>query len=182
MIGMQYQIILPKDYNMGIIRDRVRNNGYKTDGFQGLYFKAYFITEAEKNGNMYNSYAPLYVWKDTSGMNEFIFGGFYDNILASFGWQHIHIGVLFSIHLDNDFHKSRYAVEHTGTIPESKSLANMPFQQNVKNTEKSLGNVCIYNPDKWSYSHFGFYDEKPIIDSGGYCKVYEVLYISSSPV
>ena len=73
MIGMQYKVILPKDYDMGIIRKRVQNNGHKTDGFPGLNFKAYLITEAEKNGNLYNSYAPLYIWNHSQGMNKFIF-------------------------------------------------------------------------------------------------------------
>ena len=50
MIGMQYKVILPKDYDMDIIRKRVEDNGYKTDGFQELNFKAYLITEAGKEG------------------------------------------------------------------------------------------------------------------------------------
>lgn len=84
MIGMQYKIILPKDYDIEIIRKRVKQNGYKTDGFQGLNFKAYLITEAGENKNLYNSYAPLYIWNNHEGMNKFIFDGFYDNILESF--------------------------------------------------------------------------------------------------
>ncbi len=34
MIGMQYKVILPKDYDIRIIRERVKKNGHKTDGFQ----------------------------------------------------------------------------------------------------------------------------------------------------
>lgn len=45
MIASQYKIILPSDYNMDIIRKRVQDNGYKTDGFYGLKFKLYLITE-----------------------------------------------------------------------------------------------------------------------------------------
>ena len=36
---------------MEIIKKRVKDNGYKTDGFQALNFKAYLITEMEKDGN-----------------------------------------------------------------------------------------------------------------------------------
>ena len=36
---MQYHVKLPSDYNMEIIRDRVRLNGYKTDGFKNLIIK-----------------------------------------------------------------------------------------------------------------------------------------------
>lgn len=45
MIATQYKIILPTDYDMNIIKDRVKINGYKTDGFEGLKFKLYLITE-----------------------------------------------------------------------------------------------------------------------------------------
>jgi len=34
MIATQYKIILPSDYDMDIIRNRVKNNGHKTDGFE----------------------------------------------------------------------------------------------------------------------------------------------------
>lgn len=176
---MQYKVILPKDYDMGIIRKRVQDNGHKTDGFPGLNFKAYLITEAEKNGNSYNSYAPLYIWNNAQGMNQFIFEGFYDNILKSFGWQHINIGVPLSINLDKEFNKSRYVVEYAGNIPESKSLINTPFKTiPVKNAEKSLGNLLVYNPDKWGYSQFHFYQEKPTIVSSDHFTIYEILHVS----
>jgi hypothetical protein len=181
MIGMQYKVILPKDYDMGIIRKRVQDNGFKTDGFPGLNFKAYLITEAEENGNLYNSYAPLYIWNNSQGMNHFIFEGFYDNILESFGWQHINIGVPLFINLDKDFNKSRFVVEYAGNIPEGKSLINTPFNPTdhyVKNAEKSLGNCLFYNPDKWGYSQFSFYQEKPNIDSSTQLTVYEILHVS----
>lgn len=92
MIGMHYDITLPADYNMEIIRDRVANSGYKTDGYADLVFKAYLIGEV-KNGQSMNCYAPLYVWKESKGMQKFIFNGPFDNILQSFGWQKIQIGV-----------------------------------------------------------------------------------------
>lgn len=105
MIEMQYKVILPKDYDMEIIRNRVKDNGHKTDGFQDLNFKAYLITEAGKDGNFYNCYTPLYIWNGHEGMNKFIFEGYYDNILQSFGWQQINIGVPLVVNLSDDFKK-----------------------------------------------------------------------------
>ena len=54
MIAMQYAIDLPSDYDMEIIRRRVRENGDKTDGFPGLEMKAYLIAEKGKYGNTRN--------------------------------------------------------------------------------------------------------------------------------
>ncbi|HDC2845371.1 TPA: DUF4865 family protein, partial [Staphylococcus aureus] len=49
MHAMQYHVKLPSDYNMEIIRDRVRLNGYKTDGFKNLIIKAYLISQTTTN-------------------------------------------------------------------------------------------------------------------------------------
>lgn len=99
MIAMQYKIILPDDFDMNIIRERVIKNGTKTDGFQDLIFKAYIISEKDNADKCTNEYSPLYLWKSNDGMNKFIFDGFYDNILNSFGWQNINIGKIGRAHV-----------------------------------------------------------------------------------
>jgi hypothetical protein len=65
MIAAQYKITLPNDYNMDIIINRVKNNGHKTDGFEGLGYKLYLITQKDENNNFQNSYSPFYLWKDS---------------------------------------------------------------------------------------------------------------------
>ena len=45
MQAMQYTIKLPSDYDMDIIRQRVRNTGHLMDGFDDLFFKVYLISE-----------------------------------------------------------------------------------------------------------------------------------------
>ncbi|WP_046955020.1 DUF4865 family protein [Bacillus cereus] len=181
MIGMQYKVILPKDYDMEIIKKRVKDNGHKTDGFQELNFKAYLITEAGKEGNFYNCYAPLYIWNGHEGMNKFIFEGYYDNILQSFGWQQINIGVPFVVNLSDDFKKCKYVVEYVGSISQKNSLIGTQFNifnKNVQNTENCKGNVIVYNSDKWGYSQFEFYEVKPEIEEIEGITIYEVLHIS----
>ena len=98
MQAMQYTIKLPSDYDMDIIRQRVRNTGHLMDGFDDLFFKVYLISE-KSEGQLFNSYCPLYIWKNTNGMTKFIFDGYFDHILNSFGWQNIEIGLKsFTIH------------------------------------------------------------------------------------
>ncbi|KZD29494.1 MULTISPECIES: DUF4865 family protein [Bacillus cereus group] len=178
MIGMQYKVILPKDYDMEIIKKRVKDNGYKTDDFQDLNFKAYLITEAGKDGNFYNCYAPLYIWNGHEGMNKFIFEGYYDNILQSFGWQQINIGVPLVVNVKDDFKKCRYVVEYEGSISQSESLIGTQSTIMDQNVENCLGNVKVYNPDKWGYSQFNFYEEKPDITANKGVTIYEILHIS----
>jgi len=177
MIGMQYRINLPSDYDMQIIRNRVKNNGNKTDGFPGLLFKCYLIQERNVD-SFENVYSPLYIWNDSNGMNQFLFGGFYDNIIKSFGWQKVNIGVPVLIDLKEDFNDSKFVLETSNEIAPNMSLT--AFQEGIKNSPKEYegyaGRVCIYNPDKWKYSQFYFYLDRP--EGTGQNNVYQILHVS----
>ncbi|MFG1927241.1 DUF4865 family protein [Cryptosporangium sp. NPDC048952] len=78
MLAMQYELNLPADYDMGIIRHRVATRGSALDDFPGLRIKAYLIGE--------HSYAPFYLWNDVEGMNRFLYGGGFANIVRDF-WR-----------------------------------------------------------------------------------------------
>ena len=175
MIGMQYKITLPSDYNMELIKARVRENGFKTDGFDDLLFKCYLIKEKGVNG-IENIYTPLYVWKNSEGMNKFLFEGYYDNIIRSFGWQNINIGISILSELSDSFNASKYAIEVTNEISPNITLTN--FKNSISSSsiqDKSYtGRVCIYNPDKWRYSMFYFYKEYPNTDYD----TFQILHIS----
>ncbi|MGW6280508.1 DUF4865 family protein [Kribbella sp. NPDC055071] len=82
---MQYEITLPTDYDMGIIRRRVETNAPRLENFEGLGLKAYLVQD-RANGAMFNQYAPFYLWNDQAGMAKFLWGGgFFTGICASFG-------------------------------------------------------------------------------------------------
>jgi len=83
--AMQYEIGLPADYDMDIIRRRVAKAGPTLDDYDGLGVKAFVIRELA-DGSPVNQYAPFYLWRDTGAMAGFLFGGGrFENILASFG-------------------------------------------------------------------------------------------------
>lgn len=172
---MQYKITLPADFDMKQIVTRVRENGFKTDNFDGLLFKCYLIKEKGVN-SIENTYAPLYVWKTSEGMNKFLFEGYYDNIIRSFGWQRVNIGIPMFTDLSEDFTTSKYALEETFEIPPTSSLTGFYDSVIHSNTEDSnyVGRVCIYNPDKWKYSMFYFYQNCPTVKTD----IYRILHIS----
>lgn len=85
MHAMQYEITLPADYDMGIIRRRVATRGSGTDAFPGLGIKAYGIREKDVDGSPVNQYAPFYLWAEPAGMNEFLFGPAFAGLSADFG-------------------------------------------------------------------------------------------------
>lgn len=82
---MQYDITLPADYDMGIIRQRVASRGSRTDDFPGLGVKAYLVRERGLLGSPVNQYAPFYLWAELTGMNEFLFGPGFNGIRTDFG-------------------------------------------------------------------------------------------------
>lgn len=177
MLSMQYKITLPSDYDMNIIKERTLTNGFKTDGFDGLNFKCYLITEKGLNGNMQNSYCPLYLWNDISGMNKFIFDGFYDNILKSFGWQKIETNVPFKINIHDNIQQMKYAIENIQEIKASESVSN--FEINIKNmfnTQSDDNYIIIYNPSNWTVTYYLFTDTLPESTTGG--KIYNILHVS----
>ncbi|MDW6002659.1 DUF4865 family protein [Vibrio mangrovi] len=74
MIAMQYKIILPSDYPMESIENRIRDKGHLLDGYPGLLFKAFLFSVKEDADypSAINSYAPFYVWRDTQAMQGFL--------------------------------------------------------------------------------------------------------------
>lgn len=85
MLAMQYEIALPADYDMGIIRHRVATRGSGTDAWPGLALKAYLVRERGVDGASGNAYAPFYLWSATEGMNDFLWGAGFPAILGDFG-------------------------------------------------------------------------------------------------
>jgi hypothetical protein len=51
MYASQYELTLPADYDMGVIRDRVARGGRLLDDRAGLGLKAYLIRERGVNGS-----------------------------------------------------------------------------------------------------------------------------------
>ncbi|WP_236244605.1 DUF4865 family protein [Streptomyces sp. CC210A] len=85
MQAMQYEITLPADYDMGIIRHRVATRGHLLDDFPGLGVKAYLMRERGVAGSPVNQYAPFYLWAGPEGMNAFLWGPGFQGIVDDFG-------------------------------------------------------------------------------------------------
>jgi hypothetical protein len=86
MLAMQYEITLPADYDMQIIRDRVAATGHLLDAYPGLGVKAFLIRERGVDGAASNQYAPFYLWADAAGAASFLWSGVgFTAILRDFG-------------------------------------------------------------------------------------------------
>ncbi|WP_416960375.1 DUF4865 family protein [Streptomyces sp. Agncl-13] len=85
MHAMQYELTLPADYDMGIVRDRVARVGHLLDDWDGLGLKAYLVRERGMHGSPVNQYAPFYLWNTVEGMNRFLWGGAFQGLVDDFG-------------------------------------------------------------------------------------------------
>ncbi|MDT0452218.1 DUF4865 family protein [Streptomyces hesseae] len=91
MYAMQYEITLPADYDMTVIRERVATRGHALDDRAGLGLKAYVIRERGVDGSPVNQYAPFYLWDGVGAMSEFLVGGGgFQGIVADFGRPAVH--------------------------------------------------------------------------------------------
>jgi len=158
MIAMQYNIILPNDYDMSIIRKRVSDSGSKTDGFPDLKMKAYLIAEKTKYNNYENQYAPFYLWEKVDGMNQFLLGGPFNNILNSFGWQQVNNWMVLHAQIKKTS-EQQFALIQTMDIPINTDFAAMCDNEKEKYTNMITDSttkayITAYNPLTWELCHF----------------------------
>ncbi len=86
MYAKQYELTLPADYDMGIIRKRVATYGHLLDDRPGLGLKAYLIRERGLDGSPVNQYAPFYLWREVGAAAHFLVGGGgFQGIIRDFG-------------------------------------------------------------------------------------------------
>lgn len=85
MHAMQYELTLPADYDMDVVRARVARVGHLLDDWEGLGFKTYLMRERGVNGSPVNQYAPFYLWNTVEGMNGFLWGGGFQGLSNDFG-------------------------------------------------------------------------------------------------
>jgi hypothetical protein len=91
MYAKQYEITLPADYDMQIIRKRVADFGHILDDRAGLGLKTYLIRELGTDGSPVNQYAPFYLWNEIGAMGHFLAGGAgFQGIIRDFGRPAVH--------------------------------------------------------------------------------------------
>ena len=96
-------------------------------------------------------------------MTKFIFDGYFDNIISSFGWHSINIGVTYLVNITDDVCNSKYVLEEYININPSSSLKNHDIENKFYSFDNILAQSIIYNPDKWKAVKYSFVNEVPKI-------------------
>nr|WP_202447137.1 DUF4865 family protein [Streptomyces sp. SID5468] len=182
---MSYEITLPADYDMAVIRHRVATRGAALDDFPGLAVKAYLIRERAA-GSPVNQYAPFYLWRETSGMNRFLWGGGgFQGIVADFGRPAVRhwTGVGFA-YGPARHGLPRTAVRSARPVPQGTDLTALAERELAAlrrlSAAPGLHSAALaIDPHTWELIRFTLWEQAPADAPGEDGTRYEVLRLNT---
>jgi hypothetical protein len=183
VLAKQYTIKLPADYDMEIIRERVRAGGPRFDTVKGLAFKAFLITERSR-GAAANRYSPFYIWHETAAANAFLFGDGFAGLEASFGRPRIEHWIGLDIAFGSDG-PARSATREDVVIRDREALADVRLRElewlhSRADDPRGLHVAAVaLDPQRWTMVRFAAWNTPAGAQtSRGPGTAYEVLHLS----
>ncbi|UNO38902.1 DUF4865 family protein [Streptomyces sp. MST-110588] len=182
MHALQYAITLPADYDMGIIRHRVKSKGHLLDSFEGLGLKAYGIRERGTDGSPVNQYAPFYLWADPQAMNRFLMGEGFRGVIRDFGrpvvqhWQGLFYEQGPSAGAPPGAFSRRALSLPEGTDPATAVEAALAEQRELSRTDGVHSTALAVDARHWELLHFTLWEDAAPETAG---ERYQVLHLSA---
>lgn len=165
MIAMQYSFVLPADYDMGIVRERIAAKGALLDNLPGLVFKAYLHADREGAGPGENLYAPFYLWQDAEAMHDFLNGPGFAGVSQAFGWPSVRTWTPWHASVGDDVRRARHATRGVATIAPHSVLAKLRQREEDyarRMLERdALAVVIGFEPGTWSIVRLCLWREAP---------------------
>ncbi|WP_141203468.1 DUF4865 family protein [Streptomyces griseorubiginosus] len=182
MHAMQYELTLPADYDMAVVRGRVARVGHLLDDWDGLGLKTYLMRERGVNGSPVNQYAPFYLWNTVEGMNSFLWGGGFQGLSNDFGRPPVRQWTGLSYEEGGAVGSpARSAVRRREPVPEGVELAEVTAEA-VADTERLAGEdgallaTVAVDTARWELVHFSLWAHEAPKAVGD---VFEVLHVSA---
>ncbi|MET8244257.1 DUF4865 family protein [Streptomyces sp. NPDC005202] len=180
MHAMQYELTLPTDYDMDIIRGRVARVGQLLDDWAGLGFKTYLMRERGVHGSPVNQYGPFYLWNTVEGMNSFLWGGAFQGLVDDFGRPEVRqwTGLAYEEGVAAD---SPAAVRRRQTVPDGVELSEVA-EDAVRETARLAAQdgavlaAAAVDTRRWELVHFSLWDHDTPKSEG---EVFQVLLMSA---
>lgn len=185
MLAVQYQVTLPTDYDMGVVRDRVARTGHLLDHYPGLGVKAFLIREKGVDGSSVNQYAPFYLWNHAAGAASFLWSGVgFSAIVRDFGRPVVQTWVGGTSRMGpDDLGRARHAVRTTRALGDDADLvattaaADAALAAVIEEPGTLLAAYGV-DPRTWQLVTFTLHDRRPDgIDAGS--ELYEVLHVAA---
>ncbi|MDX3672153.1 DUF4865 family protein [Streptomyces europaeiscabiei] len=182
MHATQYEITLPADYDMEVVRRRVASRGHALDAWEGLGLKAYLMRERGVHGSPVNQYAPFYLWNSVEGMNSFFWGGGFQGVVDDFGRPSVRqwTGLAYEAGGGADS-PARVAVRARRPVPGGVSLGEV-VEDAVRGTERLASSdgavlaAAAVNTSRWEIVHFSVWDHDAPNAEG---ETFQVLHMST---
>ncbi|MGC5567326.1 DUF4865 family protein [Streptomyces sp. FR-108] len=182
MHAMQYEITLPADYDMGVVRDRVARSGHLLDDWDGLGLKAYLVRERGVDGSPVNQYAPFYLWDTPEGMNSFLWGPGFQGLVNDFGRPVVQhwAGLAYEDGGAADATPT-VAVRRRVSVPEGVPLTEVAREAvleagRLAALDGVVGAAALVDPRHWEVVHFSLWaHDLPKTDG----ERYRVLHLSA---
>ncbi|MFE5486063.1 DUF4865 family protein [Streptomyces sp. NPDC056527] len=187
MDAMQYEITLPADYDMGIIRERVATRGHLLDDFPGLGLKAYLIRE-RGDGSPVNQYAPFYLWTAPEGMHSFLWGPGFQGIVNDFGRPVVQhwTGLAYEEGPAASM-APRTATRRRSPVPLDLAPAQAVAEARARHARESradgvVASALAIDPRHWELVHFTLWAREPAASErgsgSGASERFQVLHVS----
>ncbi|HEU4845378.1 MAG TPA: DUF4865 family protein [Burkholderiaceae bacterium] len=161
MMAMQYSFVLPADYDMEIIRQRIASKGHMLDDFPGLLFKAYLSADRHGGATAENLYAPFYLWREPEAMHAFVNGPGFAGVAQAFGWPSIKTWTVWHSWLADDVAQARHARRVVMPIAPYTALAALREQAaaaaKALRARGALAVVLGFEPGSWSLVQFSLW-------------------------
>ena len=180
MLVASYQIPLPADYDMDRVRQRVAAKAGHWDQRVGLRFKAFCVTERDRDGARFNSYAPFYLWRDPDAARDFLTGAEYAGLVDGFGPVPVRLGVVLSWAVGTGVPPTvAVAVTRRLSVPNDLGTLAGPPAPTGAATPHSF--VDCLDPQGWELTRFSLWSGRPdlAIDAGDRMQVYHILHFAT---
>ncbi|PWI13655.1 DUF4865 domain-containing protein [Streptomyces sp. Act143] len=185
MHAMQYELTLPADYDMDIIRARVAAKGHLLDDWTGLGLKAYLIRERGVHASAVNQYAPFYLWNTVHGMNSFLWGGGFQGVSDDFGRPSVRqwTGLAYEEGAAAGS-PARVAVRRRQPVPDGAESARCASEaadeaRRLAAEDGALLAAAVVDTSRWELVHFSLWTHDAPKAAGD---VFQVLHLSAPGV
>ncbi|ABS04171.1 conserved hypothetical protein [Kineococcus radiotolerans SRS30216 = ATCC BAA-149] len=185
MLVMQYEITLPADYDMRVVRDRVARTGHLLDRYPGLGVKAFLVRERGIDGSSVNQYAPFYLWADAAGAASFLWSGTgFSAVMRDFGRPVVQTWVGGTAHQAARWPAvPSHAVRHRSPLPTDADLAGIARETDTRlagAVEAGEALLAAYgiDPRTWELVTFTLHRQRPALVPEG-AEVFQVLHVST---
>ncbi len=184
MIAMQYSFTLPADYDMGIIDRRIEEKGPLLDNLPNLAFKAYLTARrGDETLSCENLYAPFYLWRHETGLNDFVCGNGFEALSQAFGRPSIQTWIVWHAEISAAISSATFATREILPIEAYSSLAQLRQREvdsAMEDVEKgeALAVVTAFDPTSWRHIHVRLGGEAQSLTGKAGVQAYKIGHLS----